>query len=54
MLTGIPSWYRQGGRLSKLDIEEIYLDLARKAVCAGEPRHSGPSGVKPDAWGASN
>lgn len=32
MLTGIPSWYREGGRLSKLDIEEIYLDLARKAV----------------------
>ncbi|EAV41930.1 transcriptional regulator, TetR family protein [Roseibium aggregatum IAM 12614] len=32
MLTAIPSWYREGGRLSRQDIEEIYLDLARKAV----------------------
>lgn len=34
MLTGIPSWYRAGGRLSKQDIEELYLELARKAVAA--------------------
>lgn len=32
MLTGIPSWYRAGGRLSKQDIEELYLELARKAA----------------------
>lgn len=32
MLTGIPSWYRAGGRLSKHDIEKLYLELARKAV----------------------
>jgi len=32
MLTGIPSWYRAGGRLSKQDIEELYLELARRAV----------------------
>lgn len=32
MLTGIPNWYREGGRLAKHDIEDIYLELARKAV----------------------
>jgi AcrR family transcriptional regulator len=32
MLTAIPSWYRESGRLSRQDIEKIYLDLARKAV----------------------
>ncbi|MEO9529508.1 TetR/AcrR family transcriptional regulator [Roseibium sp.] len=32
MLTGIPAWFRDGGRLSRPDIEELYLDLVRKAV----------------------
>jgi len=32
MLTGIPNWYRGSGRLSRQDIEEIYLELVRKAV----------------------
>ncbi|MEP3045699.1 MAG: TetR/AcrR family transcriptional regulator [Roseibium sp.] len=32
MLTGIPTWYREGGDLSESDIELLYLDLVRKAV----------------------
>ncbi|MEP4768634.1 MAG: TetR/AcrR family transcriptional regulator [Roseibium sp.] len=32
MLTGIPTWYREGGDLSETDIETLYLDLVRKAV----------------------
>ncbi|WP_269585272.1 TetR/AcrR family transcriptional regulator [Roseibium sp. Sym1] len=32
MLTGIPNWYREGGHLSKQDIEALYLELVRKAV----------------------
>lgn len=32
MLTGIPTWYREGGDLSESDIEILYLDLVRKAV----------------------
>ena len=34
MLTGVNTWYREGGRLSRKDIEEIYLDMARRAVSA--------------------
>ncbi|MHA7776241.1 TetR/AcrR family transcriptional regulator [Roseibium sp. M-1] len=44
MLTGIPSWYREGGRLSKLDIEELYLDLARKAVAPQSTKSQGETG----------
>jgi len=32
MLTGVNTWYREGGRLSRHKIEEIYWDMARKAV----------------------
>lgn len=32
MLTGIPTWYREGGRLSEADVEELYLTMVRKAV----------------------
>ena len=32
MLTGVNTWYREGGRLSRDMIEEIYWDMARKAV----------------------
>ncbi len=32
MLTGVNTWYREGGRLSRHRIEEIYWDMARKAV----------------------
>jgi len=32
MLTGVNTWYREGGRLSRTMIEEIYWDMTRKAV----------------------
>ncbi|MCX2725176.1 TetR/AcrR family transcriptional regulator [Roseibium salinum] len=32
MLTGIPNWYRTGGRLSERNIEDLYLTMVRKAV----------------------
>lgn len=32
MLTGVNTWYREGGRLSRNKVEEIYWDMARKAV----------------------
>ncbi len=32
MLTGVNTWYREGGRLSRDKIEEIYWDMTRKAV----------------------
>ncbi|WP_417687825.1 TetR/AcrR family transcriptional regulator [Roseibium sp.] len=35
MLTGIPTWYRQGGSLTRHDIETIYLDMVRKSVAPG-------------------
>lgn len=34
MLTGVNTWYREGGRLSRDKVEEIYWDLVRKAVGA--------------------
>ncbi len=32
MLTGVNTWYREGGRLSGDDVAEIYTDMALKAV----------------------
>jgi len=32
MLTGVNTWYREGGRLSRDMVEEIYWDMTRKAV----------------------
>lgn len=34
MLTGVNTWFRQGGRLSRERIEAIYWDMVRKAVGA--------------------
>lgn len=34
MLTGVNTWFREGGRLSRARVEEIYWDMARKAVRA--------------------
>lgn len=34
MLTGVTTWYREGGRLSRDDVAAIYADMARKAVGA--------------------
>lgn len=35
MLTGVTNWYREGGRLDRHRIGDIYWDLARGAVGAG-------------------
>ena len=32
MLTGVNTWYRPGGRLAVVEIEEIYLEMARGLV----------------------
>lgn len=32
MLTGVNTWYRSGGRLSRIEVETIYWDMVRKAV----------------------
>ncbi|MET1415771.1 TetR/AcrR family transcriptional regulator [Roseibium sp. HPY-6] len=36
MLTGIPTWYREGGRLGETEIEDLYLTMVRKAVAPEE------------------
>ncbi|MEX3014651.1 TetR/AcrR family transcriptional regulator [Gymnodinialimonas hymeniacidonis] len=35
MLTGVTTWFRDGGRLSRGDVENIYWDMVRKAVMSG-------------------
>ena len=32
MLTGVNTWFREGGRLSMEDVEALYWDMVRKAV----------------------
>src|SRR6056297_2336978 len=32
MLTGVNTWYRSGGRLSPEEVEDIYWNMARRAV----------------------
>jgi AcrR family transcriptional regulator len=34
MLTGVNTWYREGGRLSRERVEAIYWDMVRRAVGA--------------------
>lgn len=34
MLTGVNTWFREGGRLSLPEVEQIYWDMVRKAVAA--------------------
>ena len=34
MLTGVNTWYREGGRLDRDAVEGIYWDMVRKAVAA--------------------
>ncbi len=34
MLTGVNTWFRDTGRLDRAAVEEIYLDMARRAVGA--------------------
>ncbi|MGX9353328.1 TetR/AcrR family transcriptional regulator [Shimia sp. W99] len=32
MLTGVNTWFREGGRLSLAEVEQIYWDMVRKSV----------------------
>ncbi|MBF9043636.1 TetR family transcriptional regulator [Rhodobacterales bacterium HKCCE4037] len=34
MLTGVTTWFREGGRLSRTDVGNLYWDMVRKAVLA--------------------
>lgn len=34
MLTGVTSWYREGGRLGREEVQAIYADMAVKSVAA--------------------
>ena len=34
MLTGVNTWFREGGRLSRAEVEQIYWDMVRKSVGA--------------------
>jgi AcrR family transcriptional regulator len=34
MLTGVNTWFREGGRLSLAQVEDIYWDMVRRAVAA--------------------
>lgn len=38
MLTGINTWYREGGRLDRASVETTYADMARGMVGARSPR----------------
>lgn len=35
LLTGVTNWYKEGGRIAPAELQEIYVDLVRKAVGAG-------------------
>jgi AcrR family transcriptional regulator len=35
MLTGVTNWYREGGRLSRADVQTLYADMALRAVTKG-------------------
>lgn len=37
LLTGVTTWFRDGGRLGRADVEAIYWDMTRKAVGAIPP-----------------
>ena len=47
MLTGVTTWYREGGRLSRERIADIYWDMVRGTVgaCAGVPSESRGAGA---------
>lgn len=34
MLTGVTNWYREGGRLSRVDVQTLYADMALRSVRA--------------------
>lgn len=43
MLTGVNTWYRDGGRLSRADVERIYWDMVSRAVSARPGEVSAPA-----------
>ena len=34
MLTGVNTWYRQGGRLSRAEVGDLYWDMVLRSVAA--------------------
>lgn len=38
MLTGVNTWFRDGGRLTLERVEDIYVEMALKSVAATDPR----------------
>ena len=34
MLTGVSNWYREGGRLSREEVEDVYWEMTRRTVSA--------------------
>ncbi len=36
MLTGVNTWYQEGGRLTREDVAQIYWDMVRRSVSAGQ------------------
>ncbi len=47
MLTGVNTWFRDGGRLSRADVERIYADMVARSVRAGRGAAPDP-GILPD------
>lgn len=41
MLTGVNTWFREGGRLSLARVEEIYVDMVLKSAGAGPALRTG-------------
>lgn len=48
MLTGVTTWYREGGRLTRDRVAGIYLDMARGAVGLPVSRQAAPRINAPD------
>lgn len=49
MLTGVNTWYREGGRLSRSEVEDIYAEMARAVVGAAAgvgTKTSAPNGAQ--------
>jgi len=40
MLTGVNTWYREGGRLSRARVGEVYWQMVRQSVSTGHGTHT--------------
>lgn len=47
MLTGVNTWYQDGGRLSLTEVQQIYWDMARKTVGASDMARGRPPAPAP-------